>query len=332
MADVAWFDSDDFGGHATPPGHPERQARWRAVQKALEPVRSYLQVSQAPLVGADALARVYSSAYVTALADLCWGSLDTAQAEAFGQPEIVRTTPLDADTFVGPHSWRAAQRAAGACVAAVRGVMQGTFEQAFCGVRPPGHHANAERAMGFCLLNNVALAAHEALHLGAQRVAILDWDVHHGNGTQDIFWSDPAVFYASIHQYPLYPGTGPADARGGDAGLGTTLNCPLPPGSGDDALLGAWSMRIMPALTAYRPDILLISAGFDADFRDPLSGLKVTAEGLAALSKSVLQWAQLTCGGRVVSALEGGYNLDSLSENVAAHVRHMLDAKRGALS
>ncbi len=332
MADVAWFDSDDFGGHATPPGHPERQARWRAVQKALQPLQPYLQVSQAPIIAVDALCRVYQTDYVTALADLCRGSCEMAQSEAFGQPEIVRTTPLDADTFVGPHSWRAAQRAAGACVAAVRGVMQGAFEQAFCGVRPPGHHANNERAMGFCLLNNVALAAREALYLGAKRVAILDWDVHHGNGTQDIFWDDPTVFYASIHQYPLYPGTGPADARGAGDGLNTTLNCPLPPGADDAALLHAWSMRIMPALTVYKPDILLISAGFDADFRDPLSGLKVTAQGLGDLSKSVLHWAQRTCGGRVVSALEGGYNLESLSENVAAHVKHMLDAKRAALS
>ena len=138
MADVAWFDSDDFGGHATPPGHPERQARWRAVQNALRPLRTYLQVLQAPMIAFDALSRVYRADYGEALADLCRGSLQRAQFEAFGQPEIVRTTPLDTDTFVGPHSWMAAQRAAGACVAAVRGVMQGAFEQAFCGVRPPG--------------------------------------------------------------------------------------------------------------------------------------------------------------------------------------------------
>ena len=332
MTDIAWFDSPDFGLHATPPGHPERQARWHAIHRALAPLRPYLQYTEAPLIEPAALERIYGTAYISILEDICHHSDCPQQYEALGQPGIMAKTPLDADTFVSPRSWQAAQRAAGACVAAVRAVMAGQIQQAFCGVRPPGHHATSSHAMGFCLLNNIALAAEEALQCGARRVAILDWDVHHGNGTQDIFWRRPDVYYASIHQHLLYPGTGAAHERGADAGQGATLNCPLPAGSTDAALLAAWTQHIAPALTSYKPDILLISAGFDADRRDPLSDLQVTAQGLGTLSKMVLRWAQRVCAGRVVSTLEGGYNLESLAENTAQHVQHMLQSDQAHLS
>jgi acetoin utilization deacetylase AcuC-like enzyme len=179
--------------------------------------------------------------------------------------------------------------------------------------------------MGFCLFGNAAVGAQTAIALGpTKKVAIIDWDVHHGNGTQAIFWERPDVFYASWHQYPLYPGTGLGTETGAGAGLGTTLNCPLPAGAGDREHLDAWHQRIRPALEQFEPELLIISAGFDSDGRDPLAGLCVTAAGFAELSRTVVEWADECCGGRVVSVLEGGYSLDALAEDVALHVETLL--------
>ncbi len=228
---------------------------------------------------------------------------------------------LSPDTYVTGHSWEAAVLAAGAVVTAVEGVLAGDFERAFCAVRPPGHHARQAQAMGFCLLNNVMLAAEAALeHHSVERVAIFDWDVHHGNGSEELAYQRADIFYASSHQFPSYPYTGDADSRGEGAGLGTTLNVPLAIGTGDDELLDAWRDLIEPALREYQPNILLISAGFDADERDPMAQLRVTSWGFQKLSEEVRRFADEVCGGRIVSVLEGGYDLDSLAENVCLHL------------
>jgi acetoin utilization deacetylase AcuC-like enzyme len=238
---------------------------------------------------------------------------------------------LDADTHVSDATFDVALLAAGAVTGAVERVLSGAWTRAFCSVRPPGHHATRERGMGFCIFNNVAVGAVAVLgHPAIERVAILDWDVHHGNGTQDIFYDDPRVLYASSHQSPLYPSTGHSSERGEGAGRGTVLNCPLPAGAGDAAWLDAWERRVAPAFHAYRPQFLLISAGFDADTRDPLAGLSVTPDGFAALSRAVVAWADRHAQGRLVSVLEGGYHLEALREDVALHVQALFESEAEA--
>jgi acetoin utilization deacetylase AcuC-like enzyme len=214
-------------------------------------------------------------------------------------------------------------------VRAVDLVLDGVCDNAFVPARPPGHHAERAEAMGFCLFNNAAIAAaHLRLRRGLGRVAILDWDVHHGNGTQHLFEADPAVFYASLHQWPLYPGTGKADERGRDAGEGATLNAPQPPGAGDREWLAALDGTILPALEAFRPEFLVVSAGFDAHERDPLAQTRLSTEAFGRMTASALDLARRCCGGRLVSLLEGGYDLDALADSVAAHVAE-LRADRG---
>lgn len=231
---------------------------------------------------------------------------------------------LDADTSVVPESWDAALKSAGAVTQAVDNVLAGAWERAFCSVRPPGHHASAARAMGFCLFGNAAVGAQAALDAGLSRVAILDWDVHHGNGTQGMFWERPDVLFASWHQYPFYPGTGRADEIGAGAGRGYTVNCPLPAGSGEREYLACWNERIKPALEAHESELVIISAGFDSDHRDPLGGHTLDAAAYEKLSAAIVNWADRHCGGRVISVLEGGYSLEALEEDVAVHVATLL--------
>jgi acetoin utilization deacetylase AcuC-like enzyme len=229
------------------------------------------------------------------------------------------------DTIISPRSLDAALRATGGALNAVDAVLGGQAQNAFCIVRPPGHHATAIRGMGFCLFNNIAIAARYAQRKhGASRVLIADWDVHHGNGTQDIFYSDGTVFFFSTHQHPWYPGTGAPDETGEGAGQGTTLNCPFPAGSGRKEILGAFQEKLLPAAESFKPDLVLISAGFDSRIGDPLGNFMLTDADFADLTKVMREIADQYAGGRLVSLLEGGYSLEGLAGGVRAHVEALL--------
>lgn len=233
---------------------------------------------------------------------------------------------IDTDTLMSSESYRVAKLAVEGTLAAADGIMAGRFANAFCAVRPPGHHAEANLAMGFCLINNVAVAArYLQQRYGLSRVFIIDWDVHHGNGTQHIFDEDPTVFYFSVHQFPLYPGTGRADEHGRSAGEGYTLNCPLPPGQGDEEYISVFEKSLRPSIEAFRPDFILISAGFDAHRDDPLANMRVTEEGFGEMTRMVNEWARVHCQGRVLSCLEGGYNLAALARSVEWHLTDLLE-------
>jgi acetoin utilization deacetylase AcuC-like enzyme len=290
-------------GHDPGAGHAEHPGRLPAVLAALRTLPA-LEFVDAPLATREQLARVHARDYVDAI-------LDTPVDGALR---------LDADTVMSPGSAAAALRAAGAGVAAVDWAMQAPGRRVFCAVRPPGHHALAGAAMGFCLFNSVAVAAAHALSAhGLARVAIADFDVHHGNGTQDLFAAEPRVLFASSHQWPLYPGTGGLE----DNRPGHILNAPLPPGSGGREFLAAWREVLLPALDAFAPQLLLVSAGFDAHRLDPLAQMEVEAGDYAALTHDLLDLAERHGGGRLVSMLEGGYSLEGLAESSRAHVEAM---------
>jgi acetoin utilization deacetylase AcuC-like enzyme len=245
------------------------------------------------------------------------GYLQTARRDIASGAQCLST----GDTGIAPRSWEVAERAAGGVLNAVDAVVSGRAQNAFCAVRPPGHHATASRGMGFCLFNNVALGARYAQRKhGLDRVLIVDWDVHHGNGTQDLFYSDPSVFFFSVHQWPLYHGTGRADETGADGAEGTTMNFPLPPGSGRREILGPVREALLPAARAYRPDLVLVSAGFDSRDGDPLGRFTLTDEDFTALTEATMEIADHSAAGRLVSVLEGGYNLAGLASAAAAHV------------
>ena len=319
MATTAFLTSPLFARHDTGPGHPERSQRLDAIARRLEAsgLLSELAVEVAPAAARESIALVHDPAYVR--------EVESAVA---GGARVLD----EGDTRVSSDSFRAALAAAGGAVLAADRVLDGTWTNAFVAARPPGHHAERAEAMGFCLFNNAAVAAaHLRRNRGVERVAILDWDVHHGNGTQHLFEDDPTVFYVSLHQWPLYPGTGLADERGKGAGEGATLNCPLPPGSGDREWLGALERSVLPALEAFRPGFVVVSAGFDAHERDPLAQTRVTTEAFASMTASVLDLARRACSGRVVALLEGGYDLDALAESVEACVSTLRGgALRGA--
>jgi len=309
-----------FLEHDTGAGHPERPARLIAILERLESggVLADLERLEPRAATAAEVELVHAPGHLDALRDAC--------AEA-GDGLF----HLDPDTPVCRASAEAALRATGAALEALERVATGTWRNAFCAVRPPGHHAERSRAMGFCLLNHVAICARVAqAHHGLRRVAIVDWDVHHGNGTQQAFEGDPDVFYASLHQGPFYPGTGAEHERGRGAGAGTTLNCPLAAGTGNAEWIAAFEERVLPALADFAPDLVLVSAGFDAHRLDPLAGVELDEEGFRALSRGVLGLAARTAGGRLVSLLEGGYHLDALARSVEVHVQELLAAARCA--
>ena len=288
--------------HEPGAAHAERPQRLLAVTEALRAALPELEWHDAPRATRGQLLRVHDDALLALV-------LDT---------HVIAPIALDPDTMLGPGSAEAALRAAGAGVAAVDAVLSGATTRAFCAVRPPGHHATGSVAMGFCLFNSIAVAAaHACDKHGLARVAVVDFDVHHGNGTQAIFDTDPRVLYLSSHQLPLYPDSGFIDERG----VGNVLNAPLPPGTGSDGFRAAWRERLLPALDGFRPQLVLVSAGFDAHRLDPLAQLELEADDYRWLTGELLAIARRHAQGRVVSMLEGGYNLDALRECSVAHVR-----------
>ena len=292
-------------------GHPERPERLTAIRNGLEKagvLQSLIRI--APRRATDQeLALVHSPSYV-AVVRRELSNLDGLRDLSTG------------DTLVSPGSLEAAYSAAGGVLNAVDAVMAGKVKNAFCAVRPPGHHATPNRGMGFCIFNNVAVAARylQKTH-GLQRVLIVDWDYHHGNGTQDTFYEDGSVFYYSTHHYGAYPGSGNPSETGAGKGLGKILNVPLPTGASDAQILQAFESRLVPAARNFKPDFILISAGFDGMRQDLLGRFDVTPAGFAAITRVVTRLADELCQGRIVSVLEGGYRLDGLAESVAAHVK-----------
>ncbi|HEY8612432.1 MAG TPA: histone deacetylase family protein [Roseomonas sp.] len=296
--------------HDNGPHHPECPDRLRVVIQALEAQEfSAVVRAQAPEASRDQLLRVHTAAHIDRILSI--------------RPAEGGRIHLDPDTSMNAHSAEAALRAAGAGVEAVDCVMQGEFPRAFCAVRPPGHHAEPDTPMGFCLFSNAAIAARhaQAAH-GVERVAVLDFDVHHGNGTQAAFWDDPSLMLASSHQAPLYPGTGAAS----ETGVGNILNVPLAAGTDGAAFRRAWERDILPALAAFAPGLIIVSAGFDAHRADPLAALRLVEDDFAWVTEAICEVANGVCGGRVVSMLEGGYDLGALARSAAAHLRALIRA------
>jgi acetoin utilization deacetylase AcuC-like enzyme len=290
------------------PGHPERPDRIRAIESSLaaETFRKLVR-EQAPAGPREAIVRVHAEDYVDAI-------FAAAPSKGLAQ--------LDSDTAMGPGTLAASLHAVGAACRAVDAVMSGAAGNCFAAMRPPGHHAERARAMGFCFFDNAAIAArHAQVAHSAERVAIVDFDVHHGNGTQDIFWSDPSVLYCSTHQMPLYPGTGSVNETGEH---GTIVNAPLAPGDGSEAFRAALRERILPRIDAFAPDLVVVSAGFDAHRRDPLANLQLVEEDFGWVTMKLLDLAEKHARGRLVSILEGGYDLDALARSTAAHVAALM--------
>jgi len=312
---IGWLYHEECRNHQPGAGHPERPERLPAVVEALERSGLSERMERAEFDRAelDALRSVHDPDYV----------------------ETVRTAwdrgqrALDAgDTRISEGSYDAARRAAGGVLTACDRVMSGAWSRAFCSVRPPGHHAERDRALGFCLFNGIAIGAEHLIRQhGLERVAIVDFDVHHGNGTQHIFERRADVLYVSIHETPasLFPGTGEATEVGSGAGAGYTLNVPMPPGSGDEAYREAFERKVMPKVEGYEPQALLVSAGFDAAAEDPLAHMELTEAAFAWMTDRLIEAAEWHCGGRIVSVLEGGYDLTALGRDVCAHVRRLLE-------
>ena len=298
-----------FLEHDTGPHHPERPDRLRAILAALEdPAFAGLARAEAPLATLEQMARVHPAEYIETILGV--------------QPEPGELVHIDGDTVMSTGSAEAVQRAAGAAVLCVDAVMQGKVQTAFAAVRPPGHHATPTIPGGFCLINNAAVAArHAQARHGLERVAILDFDVHHGQGTQAVAEIDPSLFYASTHQYPLYPGTGSAREHGIN---GNVVNVPLPGGAGGLQFRAAWEQRILPALDGFAPQLLVLSAGFDAHVDDPLAGLEVETTDFMWLTEAFREIAARHAGGRIVSVLEGGYDLGALADAVSSHLQVLM--------
>jgi acetoin utilization deacetylase AcuC-like enzyme len=291
--------SSRFADHLTPPGHPERPERADALALAVDRFRASGGTVVEPTAATDeALLRVHTRDYVAML-----------------QSTRGRAVMLDPDTFTSPETEEVARLAAGAVVNAVDHTLEGPpASRALAVVRPPGHHAEGDRAMGFCFFNNIAIGAAHARANGVDRVAIVDYDVHHGNGTQWTFYDDPSVLFVSSHQYPFYPGTGAASETGRGAGLGFTLNLPLEAGATDDDVLTRYERDVMPRLNAFAPGLLMVSAGFDAHERDPLGGCRLSTGGFRRLTEMLVSAADRLCDGRLVLVTEGGYDLQALQE------------------
>jgi acetoin utilization deacetylase AcuC-like enzyme len=298
--------------HEPGTGHPEQPARFSALLSRLEStgLAQEMQRTATRLAEPDELALVHTHAYIDLVAR------EVAQR---------RSQLSTGDAAIGPHSLEAARLAAGSVLAALDAVFAREVQNAFCLVRPPGHHASAARGMGFCLFNNVAIAARYAQRVyGVERVLIADWDVHHGNGTQDIFYEDGSVLFFSTHQSPWYPGTGARGETGEGAGAGSTINCPLSAGSGHAEILDAFRSQLLPAVQKFQPDLIILSAGFDSRVNDPLGQFTLTDQDFAELTNLMLDLADQYCNGRLVSVLEGGYSLEGLASAGEAHVRALL--------
>lgn len=308
------YADDHCKHHLTGPGHPECPERYDAAMRGIESaglLDRLQRLTAGPATDAE-IAACHSRAYI----DLA------AQEIAAGA-----TMLSCGDTNVSAASFDIASRAAGGAIAAVDAVMQGSIRNAFCAMRPPGHHATPDCGMGFCVFNSIAIAArHAQSQHGIERVLIADWDVHHGNGTQDIFYRDASVYFFSTHQWPLYPGTGRAEESGVDEAQGTTCNCPLPPGSGRAEIVGAFEDTLRPAADRFKPELVMISAGFDSRIGDPLGQFMLSDQDFANLTRIMMKIAETHAGGRLVSVLEGGYNLDGLAAAVSAHVAALMDS------
>jgi acetoin utilization deacetylase AcuC-like enzyme len=310
VPEVLLYDDPAFDRHETG-AHPESPQRTKAIRKELAarrlPERCTCLATRS--ASTDDLALVHGATYI---------DLVRRAAEGGGRR-------LDPDTVASPESYDVARRAAGTALDAVDRVVKGEAQRALCLVRPPGHHALPNRAMGFCLFANIALAAaHARVVHGLNRVLIVDWDVHHGNGTQDIFYADGQVHFLSLHRYPFYPGTGTADETGTGAGLGATLNIPVEYGISRREYISAFNTALERAATKCRPELILLSAGFDAHAEDPVGSLSLESEDFGELTQIVCEAAGQHCGGKIVSLLEGGYNVDRLAESVAIHLEGLL--------
>jgi acetoin utilization deacetylase AcuC-like enzyme len=300
-----------YKDHHPGPGHPESPARYTAIMQAL--TTSGLIAKMASIPGRHAempeLERCHPRHYVELARDEVAAGLDTLST---------------GDTQIGEKSYTVATHAVGSVLNAVDAVMTGKLTRAFCAVRPPGHHARPAQGMGFCLFNNIALGARHAQKIhGAEKVLIVDWDVHHGNGTQDIFYDDGSVLFASTHQAPWYPGTGAKEETGSGKGRDTTLNFPFPAGTGMKQIGAAFQDHLLPAIATFKPDLIMISAGFDSRVDDPLGHFKLTDEDFATLTRLLMTAAHTHCQGRLISVLEGGYNLTGLASAVTAHVEEL---------
>jgi acetoin utilization deacetylase AcuC-like enzyme len=301
------FENPIFLEHHTPEGHPERSDRIRALNLALEHERfAPLVREKAPQANEDFVLLAHPESHLRAV-------MDVIPEEGINH--------FEADTHASPASLQAALTGVGGAVAAVDAVFSGKADNAFVAARPPGHHAEREKAMGFCFFNNAAIAARHAQKVhGAERVAIVDWDVHHGNGTQDIFFNDPSVLFCSTHQMPLYPGTGAKD----ETGAGNIVNAPLSPNDGSDHFREAFKSRVLPRVADFRPDLIIISAGFDAHHRDPLAQINLVADDFDWATARLMELSEKSANHRVVSLLEGGYDLEGLAESAATHIFRLM--------
>ncbi len=298
--------------HDPGPGHPERPERFTAIMSRLEASGLAEKLLRLPVREAtdDDLGLIHAREYISLV-----------DREVLEKRRQLST----GDTDLSSHAMESARVAAGSVLCAVEAVFSGTAVNAFCAVRPPGHHASAARGMGFCLFNNVAIAARYAQReYGAERVLIVDWDVHHGNGTQDVFYEDGSVLFFSTHQSPWYPGTGAASERGAGKGQGKIINCPFPAGTGPDQIVSAFKTRLLPAAREFQPDFILISAGFDSRINDPLGQFLLTDDAFRELTGMITDLAAEYCDGRLVSVLEGGYSLEGLAMASEAHVRGLI--------
>jgi acetoin utilization deacetylase AcuC-like enzyme len=311
MSKLGFVYHPHYLNHNTGPGHPEKPQRLESVVQHLLATdlwrtMSHLHPSPPRL---EWIHTVHPERYTTIIRVRC----------QHGDPVLD-----EGDTRVCKESYDVALLAAGGVIHAIDEVFADKITRAFCAVRPPGHHAGTATVMGFCLFNNVAIGARYAQKkYGIKKVAIIDWDVHHGNGTQEIFYEDDSVFYISLHQYPFYPGTGAATERGSGRGEGYTLNCPMGAGSVEKDYLNAFQTQILPALHRFQPELVLISAGFDAHRDDPLANIQLTEESYGRMTQLVMEIAEKYCGGRIISVLEGGYNVQALARSVEAHLRSM---------